>query len=233
MMSFIKKLFFSIIIFILLLVAYLTYSGYNMYKNAISQISISNKVEQIQSKKNYTKLDEMTSMYKDAVVAIEDHRFFEHPGIDFISVLRAFLVNIKEGELEQGGSTISQQLAKNMFFTQEKHFSRKVAELFVVSDLEKNYSKETILELYINTIYFGQGYYGIGDASKGFFNKLPIELSDYESTYIAGIPNAPSIYSSEKYSNLAQKRHKIVLNSMVKSGVISEEEANRIYNSKK
>lgn len=232
MLSFVKKLFFFIITLIILIVAFLGYSGYEMYKKAINQISIADKISQIQSDKNYTKLEDMTTLYKEAVVAIEDHRFFDHSGVDFISLVRAIVTNIKEGGLEQGGSTISQQLAKNMFFTQEKKFSRKIAELFVVHDLESNYSKETILELYINTMYFGQGYYGIYEASKGFFNKLPSELSDYESTYIAGIPNAPSIYSSKRHEDLAKQRHRIVLNAMVKYGKLNQEDSDIIFSSK-
>ncbi len=96
----------------------------------------------------------------------------------------------------EGGSTITQQLAKNIFFTQEKKFSRKMAEIFAAIDLEKNYSKDDIIEMYMNTIYFGDGYYGIGAASRGYFKKEPSELTLDELTLLAGIPNAPrSIFS--------------------------------------
>ena len=99
--------------------------------------------------------------------------------------------------MDYGASTITQQVGRNIYFTQEKSPIRKIAEIFVAFDLEKNYTKDEILELYINIIYFGNGYYGIYDASKGYFDKKPSELDFYESTYLAGLPNAPSMYSSD------------------------------------
>lgn len=229
--KFIRNILVLLILFAILFICYLFYSGYTMYKEEIDKVSISDRVAQIEATTNYTKIEDMPQIYKDAVVAIEDHRFYEHHGIDPISTFRAFFVNIQEGGLEQGGSTITQQLAKNMYFSQEKKFTRKIAELFVALDLEKNYDKNKILELYINTMYFGKGYYGIKEASNGYFDKEPIDLSDYEATYIAGIPNAPSIFSSSKHSDLAIKRHKLVLDAMVKYNKISQETANQIYNS--
>lgn len=228
MFKFIKKLFFLIILFIILFFSYLAYTGYDMYKKAMDETSLSDRIAEIQSKENYTKYDDISKMFLNAIVSVEDHRFFEHYGVDLISVTRAILINIKDGELEQGGSTITQQLAKNICFSQEKKINRKIAEIFVVHDLEKKYSKEEILELYVNTIYFGKGYYGIGNASLGFYNKTPAELTDYESTFLAGIVNAPSIYSSEKHSDSAAKRHKWVLNKMVENNMISNEEAKKI-----
>ncbi|MBQ9298462.1 MAG: transglycosylase domain-containing protein [Clostridia bacterium] len=230
MWKFIRRTIIVIVLVLLCAIGYIIYEGYSMYQNAISMVDIEEKVNNLRSLDNYTKIDDVTKMYKDAVVAIEDHRFYEHPGFDFIATVRAILANIADKEFSQGGSTISQQLAKNLYFSQEKKMTRKVAELFVVMDLEKNYSKDDILELYMNTIYYGRGYYGIHDACNGFFKKLPNELTDYEATYLAGIPNAPSIYSSEKYSELAKKRHKQVLNAMVRYGDLTQEEADRIYN---
>ena len=116
--------------------------------------------------------------------------------------------------MEQGGSTITQQLAKNLYFTQEKKFSRKIAELFLSFDLEKNYSKDDILEIYVNTIFFGRGGSGITDASKTFFQKNPSDLNDYESTFLAGIPNAPSIYSEDK--KLGEERRLQVVQAVEK-----------------
>ena len=95
----------------------------------------------------------------------------------------------------EGGSTITQQLAKNLYFSQEKEMTRKVAEMFMAFDLERHYSKEEILELYVNTIYFGNGYYSVAEASEGYFGKAPSEMTEYESTLLAGIPNAPSVYA--------------------------------------
>lgn len=128
----------------------------------------------------------------------------------------------------RGGSTITQQTARLMYFTQEQRFSRKVAELFVAFDLEKNYSKDEILELYINMIYYGDGYYGIKEASLGYFNKLPKDLNLSESSMLAGLPNAPSAYSPNKNISLAQKRQSTVLNAMVKYEKITTQQKEEI-----
>ncbi len=230
MWKLIKKFLLLILIIAVLITGYITVSGYSMYKSAIETTSLEDKIEQIRAQEDYIVLEDIPKIYKDAVVAVEDHRFLEHGGIDFIATARAVVFNILEGELGQGGSTITQQLAKNLYFTQEKEFTRKVAELFVAFDLEREYSKDNILELYINTIYYGKGYYGLVEACDGFYKKYPSELSDYEATYLAGIPNAPSIYSSERHSELARQRQKQVLNAMVKYGYLSQVDADRIYN---
>ena len=229
------KIFISILIILFIVfiigIGIIVYDGYTIYKNALSKTSIEDKINSIQSSENYVKLEDLPQIYLDAVVSIEDHRFYDHSGIDIISTFRAILVNIKANSLEQGGSTITQQLSKNIYFTQEKKFTRKIAELFVSFDLEKKYSKDEILELYVNTIFFGQGATGIGEASRKFFDKIPKDLTDYESTFLAGIPNAPSVYSSSKNINLARERQKQVLDSMVKYKKLSQDEANVIYDS--
>ena len=112
---------------------------------------IDEKIKEIKNKKNYTKLEDTTKTFKDAVLAVEDHRFYNHKGIDLISTTKAFFTNLKNKEIVTGGSSITQQLAKNMYFTQKKEFSRKFAEIFVVSYLEDNLTKDEIFELYINT----------------------------------------------------------------------------------
>lgn len=117
-----------------------------------------------------------------------------------------------------------------LYFTQEQRFSRKIAELFVAFDLEKNYSKEEILELYCNMIYYGDGYYGIKEASLGYFNKEPKDLTLAEASLLAGIPNAPSIYSPTKNLELAQKRQSAVLTQMLKYDYITEEQKTEIEN---
>lgn len=205
-------------------------SGYNMYRQAIDKISLHDKVNQIRSSNDYVKIDEMTKDYKNAVVAIEDHRFYEHSGIDYVSTFRAVIKNIQTGELAEGGSTITQQLAKNMYFTQEKKFERKVAELFVAFKLEKEYSKDEILEMYINIMYFGNGYYGIGKACRGYLYKEPIKMTLYEATLLAGLPNAPSIYALNENPELAKERQIKVLDSMVKYNYISQSEADNVIN---
>lgn len=229
MWKLIKKLILIFLIITVLLTAYITISGYSMYKTAINTTSLADKIELIRAQDDYVILDDIPEIYKDAVIAIEDHRFFQHNGIDYLSTARALVTNIFEGELEEGGSTLTQQLAKNLYFTQAKKFTRKVAELFVAFDLESECSKNDILELYINTIYYGKGYYGITEACNGFYRKTPAEMNDYEATFLAGIPNAPSIYSSEKNIELANQRQKQVLNAMVEYGYLDQNEADLIY----
>lgn len=213
-MKIVKRILIVLLIIIIVAVGIVVYYGYNMYKTAINTTSLSDKVQQIQSSKDYTKLEDMPDSFKNAIVSVEDHRFYKHHGIDFISTARAFITNIKDKELSEGGSTITQQLAKNMYFTQEKRFVRKIAELFVAFDLENNYSKNDILELYVNTIYYGSGYTGIKQAANGYYNKSPQDLNIYEATMLAGLPNAPSAYSPKKNIELAHKRQNLVLSAM-------------------
>mgnify|MGYP001520399744 FL=1 len=125
----------------------------------------------------------------------------------------------------EGGSTITQQLAKNLYFTQEKKMERKAAEVFMAFALEKEYSKNEILELYMNTIYFGNGYYCIKDASEGYFGKAPEDMDDYESTLLAGGPNAPSQYAPTVNPALAAKRQEQVLERLVECGLCTEKRA--------
>ena len=164
----------------------------------------------------------------DAVVAVEDHRFEQHLGIDLIAIGRAAWNNLTSWSLREGGSTITQQLAKNMYFTQEKSFIRKIAEMFMAFRLESSYTKDEILELYVNSIYFGDGYYCVRDASQGYFGKDPIDMTDYESTLLAGIPNAPSVYSLTANPDLAEQRQQYVIQQMVKYGYISEGEGKKL-----
>ena len=202
--------------------------GYLMYRDALKEQSLEDKVADVQAHPSYTELAELPEIYLNAVVAIEDHRFEQHRGIDIIAISRAAWNNIKSWSLREGGSTITQQLAKNMYFTQEKSFIRKVAEMFMAFRLERAYTKEEILELYVNSIYFGDGYYGIGDACEGYLSESPIEMTDYECTLMAGIPNAPSVYSLTENPALAEQRQKYVVKQMVKYDYITEDQAKTI-----
>ena len=166
--------------------------GYKMYRNAISEQSLVEQVEEIRSMDNFTLYSELPDFYIKAVISVEDHRFEKHCGIDLIAIDRALWIDIKSCSFAEGGSTITQQVAKNMLFTQEKKIERKAAEVFAAFALESGYTKEEIFELYVNTAYFGSGYYGIYAAAMGYFNKQPSELSDYEAAMLAGMPNAPS-----------------------------------------
>lgn len=221
-----------IIIILLLVVAIVggifIYNGYSMYKDALKDTTIEETISKIQQTNSYTKLEDMPEYYYNAVVAVEDHRFYDHGAIDIISICRAIVNNIKEMSFVEGGSTITQQLAKNVFFNQEKELTRKIAEVFMANDLENKYDKDEILELYINTSYFGDGYYGIKQASNGYYEKEPKDLNLYEATLLAGVPNAPSVYAPTQNIDLAHKRQQVVISKMVEHGYITETEAANI-----
>lgn len=224
-MKLLKKIIIFILLIVFVLASGLIYSGYIMYKTAIEETDLETKITIIKANDNYTEYNDLPEYYVKAVVDTEDHRFYDHKGVDYISIIRALITNIKKKEIVEGGSTITQQVAKNIFFTQEQKLVRKIAELFAVHDLEENYSKEDIFELYANTSYFGDGYYGIGEAAKGYLNKLPNEMTILECTLLAGIPNAPSIYAPTKNPDLATKRQIHVINRMLEKGDLSKEKA--------
>ena len=197
-------------------------NGYNMFKTAIEETPLEEKVEEIREKENYTTIEEMPQMYINAVISVEDKRFFTHPGIDIIAIGRAALNDIKAMSFVEGGSTITQQLAKNIYFTQEKKITRKIAEVFMAFDIEKAYDKNEILELYLNTSYFGDGYYTVKEA---------MEMDDYECIMLAGIPNAPGVYAPTKNLDLAKQRQRQVAEKMIANGYLTEEEAEIILSS--
>ena len=202
--------------------------GYSTYNQAVKEKPLLSRIEEITNKENYTKIDDLSKNYVNAVIAAEDHRFYDHGAIDIIGIGRAVFNNIKAKELQEGGSTITQQVAKNVVFSQEASISRKLGELFASFELEKNYSKDEILEMYLNIIYFGDGYTGLKQASYGYYRKSPSKLSLAEQAMLAGIPNAPSIYSPNVNPDLAKKRQQKVLDAMVKYGYISKAEAKNI-----
>lgn len=202
--------------------------GYDVYREAIETVSLEERVADVQNKELYASFEKLPETYVNAVVAVEDKRFFKHSGIDPIAICRAVIHDIRAMSFVEGGSTITQQLAKNLYFSQEKELTRKIAEVFVAFDLEKNYSKDEIFELYVNSIYFGNGYYGIAEASEGYFEQEPEEMSEYESTLLAGVPNAPSVYAPTKNPDLAAKRQLQVLHRMEVCGYFSEEDAETV-----
>ena len=204
-------------------------SGYDMYKKALENMPLSQKIDEIKSNESYVTINKLPKIYINAVISVEDHRFYTHPGIDIIAIGRAAINDIKAMSYVEGGSTITQQLAKNMYFTQEKKMVRKIAEVFMAFKIEGEYEKDEILELYINTAYFGNGYDTVKEASEGYFNKQPEDLSDGEAVMLAGIPNSPSNYSPTENPELAKQRQKQVLEKMVKYEYLSSEEAKEIY----
>ncbi len=227
-MKLLKKLIFVIIVIAIGIASYFTKQGYDLYLEALERMSIVEKIAEIKSNENYTTYDKLPENYVNAVVAVEDKRFLKHKRFDLISITRAILIDLKEMQFKEGGSTITQQLAKNIYFTQEKKVTRKIAEIFMAIDIEKQCSKEEIFELYVNTSYFGDGYYCVKEASEGYFDKLPKDMNLYECTLLAGIPNAPSVYAPTKNPELARQRQGQVVRKMIRQGYLNEEEAGKI-----
>lgn len=228
MFKLLKRLFLIVFVLIFSTFSYEIYTGYEMYETAINNTPVDKMVIEIREKENYTSLKEMPPLYKDAVVAVEDHRFYEHGGFDISATTKALINDIKAKSFVEGGSTITQQLAKNTYFTQEKKLERKIAELFMAFKLESELEKDEILELYLNTSYFGEGCYTVAEASDMYFDKDPSEMDEYESTLLAGIPNAPSVYAPTRNADLAKQRQRQVLDKMIEHGKISRESGDEI-----
>ena len=222
-MKFIRKLFIALVLIIIIIFSILFLIGHSYYSKALKEKPLITRFDEITNQDNFVKFEDMSSYYRNAVISVEDHRFYDHGPVDFIAIARATFTNVKNGQLQEGGSTITQQVAKNIVFSQEQTWLRKIGEIFAAYDLEKNYSKKEIFELYVNTAYFGDGYYGIHDASYGYYNKSPKDLNLSESSMLAGVPNAPSVYAPTVNPDLAKKRQYHVLNTMLEYGYITKE----------
>ncbi len=164
---------------------------------------------------------------KQAIIATEDKRFYDHHGIDVFGVARAFYINVVAGETMEGGSTISQQLVKNLFLTDERVMSRKVEEAVMALLLERYFTKDEILTMYLNSIYFGNGYMGLQEAAKGYFKTEPARLTLAESALLAGLPQAPTYYNPVENPDGAMDRRATVLSLLQEQGFISKEEERR------
>ncbi|WP_077214779.1 transglycosylase domain-containing protein [Bacillus dakarensis] len=171
-------------------------------------------------------VDEIPDHVADAVVAIEDHRFYEHNGFDLQGITRAFFKNLFAGRITGGGSTLTQQLAKNALLSPEKTYKRKAEELFLAIEIEKNYSKDEILQMYLNQVFFGNGAWGIGSAAKQYFNKNIDDVTISEAALLAGLLQSPSALDPFKYYDRAIQRRDVVLSRMKETGMISEAEYN-------
>ena len=224
----IKRLICLCLIVLLVIAGLQIKGGYDKYQNALASRPLEQVISELQSKENYTPYEDVPEIYYKALVAVEDRRFYKHNGFDVIGSARAIYNDIKAWELLEGGSTISQQLAKNLYFPQDNTLRRKIAEIFMAMKIEREYEKEDVLEFYVNGIYYGSGYYSIYDASIGYFDKEPKDMTDYECTLLVGIPNAPSIYSLNVRPDLAKQRQEKVVECMVDVKYITEDEGNTI-----
>lgn len=182
------------------------------------------------SENKWAAISDISKYVIDATVATEDKNFYIHKGFDFLRIAKAFYINFKNGNISQGASTISQQYIKNLYLTFDKTWDRKIEEAFLTLELETHYSKDEILEGYLNSINYGSGQYGIENASKYYFNKSALDLSLAEASILVGIPKNPSLYNPIYNLDKAKKRQKIVLDSMLEEGYITEEERNVAYN---
>lgn len=175
-------------------------------------------------------LDDMGTLTINATISVEDKLFYKHNGFNFFRIIKAFYENFKAGNIVQGASTITQQYARNLFLSFDKTWKRKWQEMWLTYELETHYSKNEIIEGYLNTINYGHGNYGIANASKYYFNKNVNELDLAEVSILVGIPNSPSNYSPISNYKLSKERQLIVLKRMVKNGFITEKEKNDAYN---
>ena len=217
----IKWLFITCVGFICVMFA----RGYIHYSKLIEVKPIETIVDSIESSFEYIPYEELPQTLVDATISIEDHRFFEHGGIDYIGLARAFISWFVPDMINSGGSTISQQVAKNMYSMYESSLDRKMVEFFVAKDLESNYSKEEIFALYVNIINYGDQHMGIYEAASGYFQKSVSMLDEDECTLLAGIPQSPMNYQLSNHLEEAKSRQKLVLMRMIEEGYITEEEA--------
>ena len=225
--------FFSIIIIILSLYAYAFITpkfNINTSKSITYYDKYGNDLFQEREKSDYVELSNISDYVKNAIVSIEDKNFYNHKGFDYLRIAKAMFVNLKSKKIKEGASTISQQYIKNLYLTFDKTWERKIQEALLTLELETHYSKNEILEGYLNTIDFGAGNYGIKEASKYYFNKEPKDLTLAEASIIVGIPKNPSYYNPIAHYENAKDRQKDVLSSMVKNKLISTDEMNKAYN---
>ena len=180
----------------------------------------------------YIPLAEIPQHLINAVIAVEDTRFFDHPGLDIVGIARATWTNLKRGGKIQGASTITQQLARSLFLSPERTYTRKIRELILAIKMEFVLTKEQILEMYLNQIYFGHGAYGVGSASLTYFDKELSKISLPEAAFLAGLPKAPSTYSPYRNPLLAKKRQELVLHRMVIAEFIPQALADDVMNTK-
>lgn len=170
----------------------------------------------------YTPISDIPQYALDAIISIEDKRFYEHPGYDFRAICRAALVALREQKVTQGASTITQQLARNTFLSTEVTWQRKVEEIYVAIELEKKFSKDQILEFYLNNAYFSNGFYGIQAAAKGYFNENSNSLTLSQIAFLCAIPNGPSYYDPKLHMDRTIERRNRILENMLNDGKISE-----------
>ena len=199
-------------------------AGYVEYRSALNEMPLDEKIELIQSQPDYVEIEDISQYLLDATVSVEDQRFYSHFGIDPIAYGRIAYTLLTTGQLSGGGSTITQQLSKNLYFTFEPSLIRKVAEIFMTFNIEYHYEKDEILELYVNVINYGDNCFGIKEASEHYFGIEPSELNFDQATLLAGIPQSPANYQLSNNEANARERQKMVIATIKDNEIYSEEE---------
>ena len=199
--------------------------GYLYYRRTVSEVPIEQAAEIYFTMDDYVDYDQLDTDLVDAIVAVEDQRYFTRRGMDVRALIRAIRNNLIAGENIEGGSTIAQQVAKNLYYqTTVRTTTVKASEIMIMYELETMYTKEELLALYVNMNYYGDGFWGIKQASEGYFGASPSNLTIAEAAMLAGIPNAPSAYQLSTGSELAVSRQGKVLSRMLEEGYITREE---------
>ena len=235
---FFKSIIFLFIAFIIVIIGLYTYAFLSpkLELKTAGQFYIYDGSDELlyqgSSTSKWVDLEDINYNLINAVISIEDKNFYDHHGFDYLRIAKAMYLNIKNKKITQGASTISQQYVKNIYLDFDSTWERKIEEAFLTLELEVHYTKDEILEGYLNTINYGQGNYGIANASLYYFNKKPIDLTLEEALILAGIPNSPDNYNPVANYDLATKRAKMVAKSMLKNGYIKEDEYNNLFKDK-
>ncbi|MCI9124756.1 MAG: PBP1A family penicillin-binding protein [Eubacterium sp.] len=180
----------------------------------------------------YIEYQDIPEIVEDIFVSVEDRKFYNHKGVDYLAIIRAVLAMLQNGEVTQGGSTITQQLARTVFLTTDRTWQRKMEEIFIARNLEDKFSKSQIIEFYVNNIYFGNGYYGIQAAAQGYFSKSIDKLNLSQTAFLCAIPNNPSIFDPLKHKKNTLKRRDLILDGLYDQGMISKDAAEQAKDKK-
>ena len=224
---FLRQLLLTVLLLALLVLVaaggYFAVTGHKLYESAIQVTPIDTLYSSISSREGFVPYAQLPQTYINAVISAEDSRFTHHKGVDPVSIARALVTDLRTGSFAEGGSTITQQLAKNELFTQEKQMARKAAEMFAARDIEDYYSKQQIFEMYAGSCYFGNQWSGVAQAAQGYFGKPTRELTRAECVVLAGLPNAPSVYAAN--GELARRRALVVVERMERAKKLTHTQA--------
>lgn len=230
MKKFVKFIFKLLLILIIAFVGIFFGKGYWGYLELTQSQSVDDVVSEVTSRSTFVGYDDLSPELVRATVAIEDRRFYDHGGVDYIGLMRALVSQFDDDLLKSGGSTITQQLAKNLYGMFDGTWDRKSTELFVARYLEKHYSKNEIIALYVNVINYGNNYTGIYEASMGYLDTLPEDLTVAQASLLAGIPQSPSHYELVNHFSQAKQKQYAVLKAMAECGYILESDIATYYN---